>query len=176
MVDTVVNSDCVEFCPSEAPHLVVCACYQINEETRERVGRVYLNEVVAEKSGEDTKYTQRNLQALYVDGIFDCKWNTNAALNPPHPNLGTVDSNGCLKILELASTESNSYELVHKSTTRISEDEKNMGLSLDWSCRLSQTYEPQIATSSSNGTIAIWSVCYSLNCRLPLLILFDGLD
>jgi hypothetical protein len=115
----------------------------------------------------------QTLQTLHVDGIFDCKWQPNSKVNE---HLGTVDSNGVLQLYRLnetyelthsndtnvtTQTEKCSYELVSILSKTISEKPNNMGLSLDWNGRHRNhaNTSSQIITSSSNGTIANWSVC-----------------
>lgn len=65
--DTIYNADTVEWCPVSPYHnFLVCGTYQLNEETKNRFGRLYLLKLSTDSLNV--------VQELDMAAIPDCKW------------------------------------------------------------------------------------------------------
>lgn len=168
-VDTLLTSDCVEFCPCEPfQQFLICGCYQLEESTRTRHGRLILSEV--SKSAESNLCCLEERQVLDVVGVFDCKWSPSSL--EEKPILGTVDADGAVSLYELTSGENGKKTLQLKKRAKYSDqiETEIMGLSMDWSNRLTKNHHPQIIASYNNGYLATWEVTLS---RILVFSLID---
>jgi len=79
------TADCVEYCPlSGHQDLFVCATYQLDEDTQERKGRIYLGSHPSNPLADASNSSSSSLsassgihieQTLDMSGVFDVKWN-----------------------------------------------------------------------------------------------------
>ncbi|CAB3373633.1 Hypothetical predicted protein [Cloeon dipterum] len=139
-VDTVLNADCVAWCPHPGlQSLLLCSTYQLIE--GRRTGSLLLFSTAGEL---------RLLQVVVnMQGIFDFKW------SPPSMSpimVAAADSNGHVVLFRLDEA-SNLLRLV--SSTKLAD---SMALYVDWR-------ESNLAVSFSDGSVSLFEINNStLSC------------
>jgi len=134
------NADSCEFCPIEGhTKLFVCGTYQLLEEQKTKVGKLYLFNI-------DSKVKLNQLQQFDTGAILDLKWSHKRFAD--QVSLGQVDAGGMLTIFGLEEDHLSSIQ-------RISLSKDAIGLSLDWNNRITPSEIASIIVSMSNGQVAI---------------------
>jgi len=162
--DTELSADSVEWCPIEPfRNIFVCGTYKLIEdeskeikeqnETRERIGRIYLFSVIGQTDNKENKRLLL-LQHIECPGVLDMKWTE--CKNADQILLAVATSIGDLQLYQLKVIE-NTPKLILIVQKKVCDD-KAMALSLDWSTGTSlfNTHQtiPHIAISDSQGQIS----------------------
>ncbi|KAK3091025.1 hypothetical protein FSP39_016585 [Pinctada imbricata] len=165
VIDTEYSADSVEWCPLNGlKDILLCGTYQLQEsqqndaaeenakQSQTRVGRLYLHRL----EGDPESQTLKNVSSTDMPGILDIKWCTVPI--DEQSVFGLVTSVGELQVYKLKSTavEDGIEQL---SVSSLGDD--ILGLSLDWSNKVSKSSSPRIACSSSDGRITVYQLTNS---------------
>lgn len=175
--DTEFSADSVEWCPSENhADIFVCGTYQLTldeskesskSETKKRVGRIYLFQVVKNES-----LHLKLLQQLDVAAVLDMKW-AHTKSDSGKILLGVVNSEGFLQIYELTHDEGT---LVLKFVSEVLTNESSdptLALSLDWSTVLRVNDELKVSVSDSQGSVSLFKISSS-GCEIERIISWNA--
>ncbi|PRP77308.1 protein phosphatase 2C-related protein [Planoprotostelium fungivorum] len=145
-INTAYSADSIEFCPfNDQQDLFLCGTYQLIEETKEKVGRLYLYQL-------NQSYTEfHEVSTMDVPAILDLKWSYQE--NSQKKLSGMVDAAGRLTILQLES-QNDSYRMSELCSTQVDDAEGALSLSLDWSDRVKKSATPRIIVSYTSANPA----------------------
>ncbi|KAL6076316.1 WD repeat-containing protein 85 [Balamuthia mandrillaris] len=175
-MNTKYSADVVEFCPVPSwQSCFVVGTYQLQQETRERVGCLWSLEVDAADDGEEKGgegetepvegFSKENpesgqivpRQFVPTNGTLDAKWNHHCM----DGKAVLAAANARSELALYALQEDKTLALLHSQTLPSLQPEEAVPsalcLSLDWNNRLSATTATSsIATSHSDHRISIW--------------------
>lgn len=142
-MDTVLNADCIDFCPiSPYQHLFVVGTYQYEKKEEEsRFGKLYL---LKEQDSILTKLDQKEMP-----GILDIRWCNHKIQEKII--LGLVNAEGMFIIYSL---DENKMCLNEINKVKVCSD---ISLYFDWSTRLKINSTPSISVSDSKGFVTLYS-------------------
>eukprot|EP01095_Lingulamoeba_sp_RSL-Kostka_P002083 TRINITY_DN12934_c0_g1_i1.p1 TRINITY_DN12934_c0_g1~~TRINITY_DN12934_c0_g1_i1.p1 ORF type:complete len:401 (-),score=119.99 TRINITY_DN12934_c0_g1_i1:8-1210(-) len=180
--DVKYTADSIESCPyvEEFENIFVCGCYQLDEETRRRIGGIHLFELNIEKENENNSIDENNenessgennesscfdrIQFIETQsGILDTSW--------CDKDLVTAESTGKVSLYEIENgssdgNDNNKPQLRLKGKCSIEENSKlGISLAVDWNCYShEENVNRNVVSSYTNGEIAIFDVNrFSLN-------------
>jgi diphthamide biosynthesis protein 7 len=144
---TLYPADSVEFCPiKKFNDYLVCGTYKLIEETREKIGKIYLFQIIQKQK----KYFLKEIKSLDTPAILDLKWSYQ--LINEKCLLGQVGSDGSLSIFLM--NNQNYLFFLHKLIL----NPNNLCLSLDWNNKKFLNSSPNIIVSSSNSILYLCQI------------------
>ncbi|XP_011445594.3 diphthine methyltransferase isoform X1 [Magallana gigas] len=167
VVDTGYYADSVEWCPHTGYHdVLLCGTYQLEEspkeqeqnteETRTKPQTRHGDVQVYKLSQDNGSYSLTKTAVHEMPGVLDIKWSPD--LVNGSPVFGLVNSVGVAELCLVTNSEETdvgSIEVKVTKLTGVSLGEEVLGLSLDWSNRVSKSNAPMLTTSSSDGCVQV---------------------